>query len=354
MAGRLDTGGASIWLALLVYTNGPGFTPRFSVVYWRIRVSTPKSRLRTHWLYDRKGDDRRVEWNDRYQFQRGPRRTLRQMTAADISGAAALTQSVGWAHDAADWERLLSWSPEGCFVIDEGDRGIIGTVSTTPYDTALAWIGSLVVAPDRQRQGLGRQLLQAALDHLVARRTERIMLDASEAGRTLYEQAGFRALYKVERWEGRASTYLGPRARRLRQGDIPALLKLDRALYGVDRSPVLIRLLADFPQLAWVDFQQGELEGYLIGRQSGEQVGLGPWMSWSAQGAERLLLVALEALQGQSIVLNVPDNNGRGMLLASDHNLHRVRYCTRMIYGDASPPNTDPLAQIAVGWLATG
>ena len=110
-------------------------------------------------------------------------------------------------------------------MIEEPDGRIVGTISTTPYDTELGWIGMLVVAPDRQRRGLGQQLMRAALDHLIARGTARIMLDASEEGRSLYRKLGFRELYKVERWEGKASTYLGPRARRMRPQDIDAIIE---------------------------------------------------------------------------------------------------------------------------------
>jgi hypothetical protein len=77
-------------------------------------------------------------------------------------------------------------------------------------------------------------------------------------------------------------------------------------------------------------------------------------MSRTIASAERLLLVALEQLQGQPIVMNIPDNNGRSLILASDHNLSRVRQCTRMIYGDAVPVQGEPLTELAVGTLATG
>jgi ribosomal protein S18 acetylase RimI-like enzyme len=161
------------------------------------------------------------------------------MARSDIPAAVNLFHSVGWQHQAPEWERMLHWSPDGCFVLEEAEGRIVGTVSTMPYGTTLGWIGMLVVAPDRQKCGLGQQLMRAALDHLIARGTERIMLDASEAGRSLYRKLGFRELYKVERWEGRASTYLGPRARVMRPQDIDAVLELDSVLFGVSRTPML-------------------------------------------------------------------------------------------------------------------
>lgn len=295
-----------------------------------------------------------LTWQGRYQPSREPDRVLRRMTLDDIPGALALTERVGWQKDAAHWARLLHWSPDGCFVLDEEESGIVGTVSTTSYGTALAWVGMVLVAPERQRLGLGRQLMRAALDHLIARDTERIMLDATEAGRRLYRSMDFRPVGKIERWEGRASTYLGPRAQRMASADREAVFAFDRTAFGLDRSHILGRLMDEFPDTAWVDYQSGALEGYLLAHRHGDSTLLGPWMSRTIASAKRLLLVALEQLQGQPIIVNIPDNNGRSLILASDHNLGRVRQCTRMIYGDAEPVQGEPLTELAVGMLATG
>lgn len=295
-----------------------------------------------------------VSWQDRYQSRYDPERTIRKMTVGDIPAVLTLSEQIGWSHQASDLERLIYWSPDGCFVMAEADGKIVGTVTTTPYHTELAWIGLLIVAPDRRQRGLGSQLMRAALDHLIARGTRRIMLDATDIARPLYRTLGFRELYKVELWEGRASTYLGPRARRLRPSDLPALLDLDTALFGVNRVHILTRLIEEYPDLAWIDYQQGKVEGYLLGRPTRNGCYLGPWMSRNVASAERLLLSALEQLQGQQIRLNIPDCNGRGVVLTSDHNLHRVRQCTRMIYGDAQPISRELMAELAVASLATG
>ncbi len=296
-----------------------------------------------------------LNWQDRYQPRREPEHSLRHMTPADIPAAAALLQSVGWPHGDRDWQRLLDWSPDGCFVIEEPDHRIVGVVSTTSYGVDLAWIGMMVIAPDRQRHGLGGELMRAAIDHLIAGGVQRIMLDASEAGRSLYKKLGFQDVYKVERWEGRASTYLGPRARPLQpEDDISAVLELDTTLFGVPRPHILTRLIDEFPDLAWIDTNRGELEGYLLGHRLTNTIHLGPWMSWSTASAGRLLRVALEQLQGQHVTLNIPDSNGRSMLIASDHNLTRVRHCMRMIYRDGEPIKRQPLAELAVASLATG
>ncbi len=295
-----------------------------------------------------------MDWHEHYAPRREPDRILRQMTALDLPGALALSQSVGWKTEMRDWQRVLYWSPEGCFVLEETGRGIIGTVTTTPYGTTLAWIGLMIVAPDRQRQGLGRQLMRAALDHLIARSVQRIMLDATDLGRPLYRALGFRELYKIERWKGKASTYIGPRARRMRSEDVPAVIDLDTRLFGLDRRHILIRLLEEAPTLAWVDDEHGTLNGFLLGRPSAGEIYLGPWMAWDSASAERLLRTALEQVQGQIVSINIPDSNGRALILAENHNLRRAWHCTRMIYGDAEPVIGERLTQLGIAATAIG
>lgn len=295
-----------------------------------------------------------MEWEDRAAPRRDPGRTLRTLTPGDIPAAVALMHAVGWTHGPAEWARFLAWSPEGCFAIEEEGRGLIGTVSTTPYGTALAWIGMLVVAPDRQRQGLGAQLMRAALDYLITRETARIMLIATDAGQPLYLSLGFREAGLVERWQGRASTYLGSRARAMRREDVDAVLELDTVLFGTRRRHVIARLLDEFPDLAWVDTQRGQTEGYLLARRTPGGVTIGPWMAWTSASAERLLRSALEKVQGAEVTLNVPAHNARARILASDHNLKRVRDFTRMIYGDAPLPYAESMAGLAIVGLATG
>ncbi len=295
-----------------------------------------------------------MDWQDRYQPRHEPDPALRLMAPEDIPAAGDVLRSVSWEADDRRWERILSWAPEGCFVLDEPGRGVIGTVSTTTYGTALAWIGMMVISADRQRRGYGRQLMRAALDTLIARDTERIMLDASDMGRPLYEALGFRPLYKVYRWEGRASTYLGPRARRMEPRDIEPVMALDARLFGTSRAHILTTLLEEFPDLAWVDEVHGALQGYILGRVGAHGVYLGPWMADSAVSAERLLRTALEKFQGQPVTMNIPDINGRAMQTAGNHNLRRATGCTRMIYGEAFPVQGEPLAELAIGSYATG
>ena len=56
-----------------------------------------------------------------------------------------------------------------------------------------AHLMNVYTAPDYRRQGLARQMVTALMDEAKARGVTEISLDATQAGRPLYEALGFRA-----------------------------------------------------------------------------------------------------------------------------------------------------------------
>ena len=80
--------------------------------------------------------------------------SFRRMTDGDLPAADELRRLAGWNQTLEDWRRLLCLEPRGCFVAAlEG--GVVGTVTTTTYGLALAWIGMMLVHAEHQRRGIG-------------------------------------------------------------------------------------------------------------------------------------------------------------------------------------------------------
>ena len=279
---------------------------------------------------------------------------VRPLTHDDAAEAAALAARVGWARGEAEWRRLLDWEPSGCFCV-EGERGLIGTATTTTYGDTLAWIGMMIVDPAHRRQGVGSALLETCLNYLHERRVRRVMLDASDAGLPLYRRYGFRELYRVHGWRGRATEFFGPRARRITAADMSAVIAYDEQRFGAMRGRLLLRLQAEFPRLAWFDRDaRGRVLGYVMARPANEQVVIGPWLHDSPWGATMLLDTALGAVRGRTVLLNLPDRNLAATPIAADHALRQVSHTTRMIWGEVEPPADEPRTIFAVASLATG
>ena len=117
---------------------------------------------------------------------------MRLMTENDLTAVDELRRIAGWRQTIEDWRRLLTLEPKGCFVTTQGDAAI-GTVTTTRYGTELAWIGMMLVHPEHRRKGIATQLMKCVLEYLRSYGVQCVKLDATPAGRPLYEKLGFQA-----------------------------------------------------------------------------------------------------------------------------------------------------------------
>jgi predicted N-acetyltransferase YhbS len=169
---------------------------------------------------------------------------IRVMTEQDLPGADQLRRLAGWNQTIENWQRLLDLAPTGCFVATCA-AGLVGTVTTTSYGATLAWIGMMLVHPDERRKGIATQLMRQALAHLQQSGVKTVKLDATPAGRPLYEQLGFVPESNLTRWQLdqlptsvslEASLSL---ARSLEETDWAAVEKIDAAAFGVERLRVL-------------------------------------------------------------------------------------------------------------------
>lgn len=88
--------------------------------------------------------------------------------------------------------RFLARNPASCFVAEEGER-LIGTI-LAGHDGRRGHIYHLAVHPDFRRLGIGRELVQAALDALWAEGITKAMLvvfAANSGGNEFWEAQGF-------------------------------------------------------------------------------------------------------------------------------------------------------------------
>lgn len=279
---------------------------------------------------------------------------LRRLRLEDAPQAAELAKMGAGPHLATGWERLILWAGRGGFCLEQ-DGALLATALGIAYGPERGWIAAVNTHPDHRGRGYGRQVTEASLGFLQDQGVRRIMLDASELGRPLYESMGFQALYAVETWAGPASSYLGARVRRMRPADLPGIIALDARAFGAARGRVIRRLAADFPRLGWVDVQDGQVAGFLLVQHTGpDDTHLGPWVHVSPWGAETLLRSALSVLIGRQVRVDIPDRNSRATVFAHNYDLRYRRHCTRMIYGDTPPPDDIIHYQYGIASLATG
>lgn len=258
------------------------------------------------------------------------------MRDSDLADALELSASQGWNQTLADWSRLLRLAPRGCYTLRIHGQ-LVGTVTTTSYGRELAWVGMMVVHPDFRRRGMGRVLMQRALDGLMAAGVTCVKLDATPAGRPLYESLGFQPEAEIERWRGTG----GPGRAAVRaatDADWRSLCALDRAAIGADRADLLEALAADGLVGPLVIGAEGDPEGCALVRRGRSAAYLGPLIARTARAAEELFAGAFELLADEEVVV---DHHVDGLLrreLLADLGLAPERALTRMRIGKRITP----------------
>lgn len=136
----------------------------------------------------------------------------------------------------------LGFDPGGCFVA-ESEEARAG-ICVAPSYGATGFIGELIVRPGFRGRGLGQHLLDWAIDDLTRRSARAIFLDGVSRAVPLYERAGFRKVCRSLRFLGVLPAGVAPGTRPVEADDLPAIVALDREVFGTDRGFFLAQCLA--------------------------------------------------------------------------------------------------------------
>ncbi|KVD88339.1 GCN5 family acetyltransferase [Burkholderia sp. ABCPW 14] len=276
--------------------------------------------------------------------------TFRPFTQDDIDTAQRLSSSLQWPHRVDDW-RFVAKLGSGFVAADES--GVIGTALGWRYGDAHASLGMVIVAPDQQSRGIGRELLARIIDDLGERT---MFLHATPAGEPLYAKFGFKPNGTIEQHQGAArhppliSLPPGERLRPIGTNDTPRLGALASRACGYDRSAVIDALLAVASGIA-LD-RDGELLGFALFRRFGRGHVIGPVIASDAPRAQALISHWLALHAGMFVRIDVSGDSGLSDWLEG-LGLRRVDSGLAMVRGEA--PERDPaLRQFAVVNQALG
>jgi GNAT superfamily N-acetyltransferase len=169
---------------------------------------------------------------------------VRRLTDTDRPALTELAADRGWLGESGRWRLLLAVSE--AYGVDDPAGGLAGVVVLTRYGSTLAAVGMMVVASRHSRQGLARRLMR----HVLALAEDAtVYLTATDQGRPLYDQLGFRAVDSSVTYRGMfapdsaaAGTPGGP-MRPVTAADLDALAAADARVFGADRRHVLAELV---------------------------------------------------------------------------------------------------------------
>jgi GNAT superfamily N-acetyltransferase len=169
------------------------------------------------------------------------------MTIADLDQTSAAILADRWGDRRAWFEFAIA--NHACQpIVADVDGEVVGTGVAT-VNGAVAWVGTIWVAPPHRRRGLGRALTDAVIDAAETNGSRTLILVATDRGRRLYERLGF----EVQTWYRTfEAPGLGPstvheaapdaRLRAFQAADLDAIAALDAVATGEDRRTLLSAL----------------------------------------------------------------------------------------------------------------
>jgi GNAT superfamily N-acetyltransferase len=254
---------------------------------------------------------------------------IRRLGVDDLKRCVALSIDRGWPPERAKWSLLLA----ACevFGVDAPDgKGLAGAVVLARWGTDYASAGMMLVAARYGRRGLGRELME----HLLrAAGDATVTLFATDQGRPLYEKLGFEPVRKSVSLRGRfhppAGSFKGVRA--ATEADLPAILELDRAVFGADRGLILSRLPSFADRIAVID--DGGVTGYAAAwRNEPASTVIGPLVAPDGAAA-RLLVTELAAHTATPIRLDLDPDRCELPGWANAHGLEPTGITVVMAHG---------------------
>jgi GNAT superfamily N-acetyltransferase len=255
---------------------------------------------------------------------------IRLLTPDDIVAVMRLRHLAGWNQTEHDIRRLIALEPDGCFAAWM-DGQIVGTTTTTTYGRELAWIGMVLVDPRFRRHGIATELMKRALAYLRQREVVTIKLDATPAGRPLYERFDFEPECLLERWSG---TSTRANADVASTGDWHEIIAIDRVEFGADRGTLLRAIVGDAgrpPIVARND--RNQVIGFALTRPGSGAGYVGPIIAPDIETARSLLTCALAAIPDGPVFIDLHLDFPDAVHLVRQLGFQRERELLRMRLG---------------------
>jgi predicted GNAT family N-acyltransferase len=267
---------------------------------------------------------------------------LLPFSRAHLEGALKLSQEMSWPYRIEDWDVALQL---GHGFVLERDGTVIGTAAWWPYGENHASAGMIIVAKAAQGRGYGARLMDALL---ASARPRTIALNSTAEGFMLYRRRGFAPIGVIYQHQGIPKECHGALrswlVRPMAASDFDAITLLDREATGLERRPLLDRLVQSGD--GYVLRHDGVARGYAISRRFGRGHVIGPVVAESRVDARALIDAALAGLGRCFVRIDTSASSQLGEWLEGI-GLQQVSDATTMILG-APPPSIGPARLFAL------
>ncbi len=279
---------------------------------------------------------------------------IRNFNLSDINFAFKCTKAEGWLGEShEDFESFFAYDRNGCFIA-EADEKKIGLCVAVKYQE-YGFIGELIVIKEMRKHGIGRRLLEHAINYLHDNGIQNILLDADLSAVSLYEKAGFRKICQSLRLNGKINGTNYSNIRHIKPDEFETINKIDRRIFGDDRNFFLNRQMTMYPKMSKVMIQNNQITGYIFSRQGNGVISIGPWIVLKGAENPGHLLESMASEFGNEILrIGVLETNLEAMkTIQSFKSFENYEPSWRMALGPSSELGMDHQSY-AVGSASKG
>lgn len=262
-----------------------------------------------------------------------PTTPFQRLTPADLPACSDLAVDREWPREEAKWRFLMSVGEVHALRDEQG--GLAGTVVLTRYQSDLVAVSMVLVAARHARQGIGGRLMRHAIEQAGG---ATLALTATPQGLGLYQQLGFVSHGLMAAHRGRFQPEPGAagHTRAATAADLPAILALDREVFGVDRGEVL-RRLPEFGEQLRVIEEDGQLAGFAGAWRNDDYLVCGPVVAQRPEQAKALLTDLAVTAGDEPVRIDVDDAHPGLLEWVRARGLSPTFASTIMTYGGPLP-----------------
>lgn len=256
---------------------------------------------------------------------------IRTMTEGDFDFAVEMTTREKWFQQRADFARLTTFEPEGCFIAwKNGFRvGMICSTGQGPY----AFLSSLIVPEECRGRKIGEALMRRAMDFQLRRGAETLELDGVIPALPLYRRLGFRDKYLSLRFWRPPGQMIPGNTTHERPAPLDAIAQFDYTKTGLDRSRILGRYYGEFNETLFAAGSEA-ISGYAFVRQRANDIrSIGPLIANSPIAAEKILSSIIDVLGDKRLAMGIPEINRTSAAMALRYGFVYDQPALRMYLG---------------------
>jgi ribosomal protein S18 acetylase RimI-like enzyme len=279
---------------------------------------------------------------------------IRYFGPDDLDFAEMQKEREGWAASRDQFNIYLELDPDGCFVAMSDDQPV-GMVTATSFGRS-GWIGNLIVEPDFRNRGIGRSLMERAIESLCGKGAKTIRLEADPLGVPLYRKLDFVDEFESCRLRLPESKnrprFDAEAVEPMTTGDLDEVAALDTEIVGPKRRSFLeLKFLA--AQLALVRRRDGKIVASLLASPNNQGFRIAPCTALEHEDARCLINAAISAASGAPVLIGLPALNTAGLDMLGELGFDKAASSLRMRLGPAIDAG-DPTRVFAIASGAVG